>query len=86
MENQDFVDACLKTMSARHKLGQTVSLDFNTKVSVDMNGIVFDGIIVGKSSTDINQNHIIKCTDGKLPTDEYKYDTVSVPLTLITVK
>lgn len=70
----------------KYKLGDKVSLDFNTNVNVDMNDIKFEGIIVGKSSNDINQCHIVKCTDGKLPTSEYIYDTVSVPMSLITIK
>lgn len=84
--NQDFIDACLKTMSSRHKLGDVVSLDFNSVVNVDIDGLCFEGIIVGKSSNDINQCHIVKCTDNTLPTEEYKYDTISVPAVCIHKK
>jgi hypothetical protein len=66
----------------KFKLGEMVDLPSNTVVMVDSN-ISFKGIIVGKSTNDINQCHIVKCIDGQLPTNDYKYDTISIPFTYI---
>ena len=72
-------------MGKKYKLGDEVSIDFGTTVTVELGILKFKGVIVGKSSTDINQSHIVKCIDGTIPNNEYKYDSVSVPLSLITL-
>ena len=59
----------------------------NQKVIVDIpNHYTFNGIIVGEASTGIEQTHIVKCTDGFIPNDTYKYDTTVVPLCYIKLQ
>lgn len=73
-------------MKKQFKFGDKVDLPAETKVFVDYgNTISFKGIIVGKSTTDITQCHIVKCTDGTLPNETYPYDTVTSPLQCLTV-
>jgi hypothetical protein len=67
------------------KIGDEISIPFGTKVKVLLGGM-FEGVIVGKSTTDINQCHIVKCTDNTYPNEFYDYDTISVPLMLIMIK
>lgn len=59
-------------------------LEMGKEVIVEIPGLyTFNGIVVGKATTDITANHIIKCTDGFIPNETYAYDTTSVPLSYI---
>ena len=44
------------------------------------------GIVVGKATNNISESYIIKCIDGKLPNDVYKYDTFIAQLYEITIE
>jgi len=71
------------------ELGSEHNLPYGTEVIVNLQveGIMhFEGIIVGKSTTDLTQSHIVECTDGTIPSREYPYTTVSVPAMLIELK
>lgn len=60
-------------------------LPAGTLVRAD-SGIPFDGVVVGKVTTGVDQTHLIRCTDGTIPNDTYKYDTACVPLCLLRVR
>lgn len=63
------------------KIGDRRDIANGTKVKVSItNELIFNGIIVGKATTDITQQHIVKCTDGTFPNGEYNYDTLVAPL------
>lgn len=57
-----------------------------TKVHVNLMTFAFDGEVVGLATEDIYPVHIVKCTDGTFPTEEYPYDTWVVPLGHIYLK
>jgi len=59
-------------------------LDFGTPVGVVTDNGMISGIVVGKANNSITEPYIIKCTDGRLPNDVYKYDTFVAPLYNIT--
>lgn len=74
----------MKEFKQQFKIGDNVNIQFGTKVNVLL-GELFEGVIVGKSTTDITQQHIVKCTDGTYPNDIYPYDTLTVPLVLLNI-
>lgn len=67
------------------KIGDKVDIQYGTQVLIKLEES-FEGIIVGKSTTDITQQHLVKCTDGQYPNEIYPYDTISVPLHCIEIK
>lgn len=74
----------MKEFKQQFNIGDNVNIPFGTKVTVLL-GDLFEGVIVGKSTTDITQQHMVKCTDGKYPNEYYEYDTISIPLSLIMI-
>jgi len=65
------------------KLGPEYNLPFGTKVRANFTEMPFEGVIVGKASTDLTQSHIVRCTDETLPNEAYPYDTCVVTISLI---
>ena len=65
------------------KLGPEYNLPRNSPVMVRLSTVTFEGIIVGKATTDLTQSHIVKCVDGTFPNEDYPYDTIVVPVALI---
>lgn len=64
-------------------------LSYKTKVKVVINNehVVY-GEVVGVATLSqpvIGALHIIKCTDGFIPNEDYPYDTYTVPLSMIEV-
>lgn len=57
----------------------------NTKVITQVGNLMITGVVVGKSSDNITESYIIRCTDGQLPTDVYGYDTFTSPQMFITI-
>ena len=52
-----------------------------TLVRVEIPSVyAFDGKIVGLGANDINQTHLVECTDGFLPNETYPYKVCSMPL------
>ena len=65
-------------------MNEITNLEANKEVLVDIPNLYkFKGIIVGKATNGIEQNHIVRCVDGFIPNDTYAYDTVSMPLCYI---
>lgn len=59
-------------------------MEMNQEVIVDIpDNYTFNGVIVGKATTGIEQTHIVKCTDGFIPNDTYNYDTTVIPMCYI---
>jgi hypothetical protein len=67
------------------KIGDIESIPYGTEVKTDFGGKVILGKIVGKASHGIEQLHIIKCTDGQIPNENYSYNTFVAYLSEITV-
>ena len=57
-----------------------------TLVNVRIGETIFEGKIVGKSSTGLIPNYIVECLDGTLPNEVYGYKFVSLPLSEIFIK
>ena len=70
----------------RYPLGTMINIPYGTKVRVEYQAdLSFDGEIVGKASTQLEQSHIIRCTDETIPNDYYPYNTAVAPLGCIEV-
>jgi len=60
-------------------------LVMGTKVNVEQSGMTICGTVVGKATMGITESYMVKCTDGQLPNDVYKYDTFMAQSIFITV-
>ena len=65
---------------------KTPELTDGVEVSVRIGESIFEGRIVGKSSSGLIPYYIVECIDGTLPNEVYNYKFVSLPLTEIFVK
>jgi len=50
-------------------------LTMGTMAIVTRNNERIPGVIVGKATNGVGELYIIRCVDGTLPNDVYKYDT-----------
>ena len=74
----------------KYEWGEKANIPQGTTVKVEAldkegQGISILGKIVGKSDTTIIQSHIVKCTDGTIPSEVYAYECFSAPLSTIEI-
>ena len=72
----------------KFKFGDPTRLSHGTEVYVHIPSFStpVHCVVVGKSTADVTNGYIVKCLDGKLPSETYLYDTFAVPINLISIE
>lgn len=64
-------------------MAEITTLQMDTEVTVKLPDMTIKGLVVGKASNSIAESYIIKCIDGQLPNNVYKYNTFIAQLYMI---